>query len=137
VAEASARAASGQDGAEATAFAGPFKDLLWDGPVDQVVAWLPAHAERVGPPQEACEGPDHPRRRVLANNVGSFEAHRHDMDYPRYRARGWPIGSGMTESGVKPFNKRIKGTDPFWSEPGGEAIRDRHWNNRPAYRKTA
>jgi len=36
---------------------------------------LKTHAERLGPPQ-TCDGPDHPRR-VLANNVGYFQTHRH------------------------------------------------------------
>jgi hypothetical protein len=48
--------------------------------------------------------------------------HAGQMDYPRYRAQGWPIGSGVTESGVKLFNKRVKGTEQFWNEPGVEAI---------------
>jgi hypothetical protein len=145
---ASARAAAGKDTAEATALAGQLEDFLWDGQVDQVITQLHRQAERLGPPQ-ASDGPDHPRR-VVANDVGYFEAHRHHMDYPRYRAKGWPIGSGVTESGVKQFNKRVKGTDQFWSEPGVEAILalrslwlsdddrwDRYWNTRPAYRKAA
>jgi hypothetical protein len=44
------------------------------------------------------------------------------MDYPRYRRRGWPIGSGATESGGEQFSKRVKGTEQFWSLPGVETI---------------
>jgi hypothetical protein len=88
--------------------------------LDQVIATLKVHAERVGPPQ-ACDGPDHPRR-VLANNVDCFQTHRHHMDYPTFRREGWPIGSGVTESAVKQFNKRVKGTEQFWSMPGVESI---------------
>ena len=109
-----------------------------------------AEVEAAGrcPPQES-DGPEHPRR-VLANNVGYFEGHRHHMDYPRYRAKGWPIGSGVTESAVKLFNKRVKGTEQFWSLPGVESILSlralwlsqddrwaRYWNTRPAYTKAA
>jgi len=75
---------------------------------------------QVGPPGDG-DGPEHPRR-VLAQNVGYFERHREHMDYPAYRAKGWPIGSGMVESGVKQFNKRVKGTEQFWSTAGSEAI---------------
>ena len=91
------------------------------------------------------DGPEHPRR-VLANNVAYFEKHRAHRDDPTYRRKGWPIGSGVTEAGVKQFNKRAKGTEPFWSPPGGEAIRARrslwlsqddrwspYWTTRPAY----
>ncbi len=94
-------------------------------------------------------GPDHPRR-VLANNVSYFQKHRRHMDYPEYRRKGWPIGSGVTEAGVMQFNKRVKGTDQFWSETGAESILalhamwlsdddrwPRYWTSRPAYSKAA
>ncbi len=142
------RAALGKDAPEALVLAEQLKDDLWDGQVDQVIAILKTHADRLGPPGES-DGPEHPRR-VLANNVGYFETHRHHMAYARYRAKGWPIGSGVTESAVKRFNKRVKGTEQFWSLPGVESILalrglwlsqdsrwDRYWNTRPAYRKAA
>lgn len=59
---------------------------------------------------------------------------------------GWPIGSGPTEAGVKQFNKRVKGTDQFWTRQGVEpifALRElwmdqdgrweRYWATRSAY----
>src|SRR3989304_4569192 len=95
------------------------------------------------------EGGAHPRR-GLASNVGYFQTHRHHMDYPTFRRKGWPIGSGVTESAVKQFNKRVKGTEQFWSMPGVESILslralwlsqdgrgERYWNTRPAYSKAA
>jgi len=150
-----ARAARGKDTPESWALAGQLKDALWDGQLDQVIATLKTHAERLGPPQ-TCDGPDHPRR-VLANNVGYFQTHRHHMDYPTFRRKGWPIGSGVTESAVKQFNKRVKGTEQFWSVPGVESILSlralwlsqdgrwerflrgsgQDWNTRPAYSKAA
>lgn len=51
-----------------------------------------------------------------------FQRHRDHMDYPKYRAKGWPIGSGITASGVKCFGKRVKGTEQFWNVQGAEAI---------------
>jgi hypothetical protein len=143
-----ARAALGRDSPEATAWAEELTDALWDGQMDRVIGLLREHAQRLGPPQES-DGPDHPRR-VLANTVGYFEKHRHHMDYPTYRAKGWPIGSGVTESAVKLFNKRVKGTEQFWSLRGVESILalralwlsqdgrwQRYWNTRPAYNKAA
>ena len=143
-----ARAALGKDTAEAQALARQLEDHLWNGRVDQVMVSLRDHAHRLGPPQ-ACDGPEHPRR-VLATNVGYFTNHRHHMDYPTYRRQGWPIGSGVTESAVKLFNKRVKGTEQFWSIPGVESILalralwvsqderwSRYWNNRPAYPRAA
>lgn len=144
---AAARAALG-DTPAATALAEQLQDALWDGQLTAVIATLRTHAQRWGPPQ-AADGPEHPRR-VLANNVGYFQTHRGHMNYPEYRRRGWPIGSGVTEAGVKQFNKRVKGTEQFWSLPGVEAILslralwlsqddrwDRYWNTRPAYSTAA
>jgi hypothetical protein len=141
-------AAWGKDTPEARALAEQLKDHLWAGRVDEVIVTLQGHADRLGPPQ-AGDGPEHPRR-VLANNVGYFMTHRRHMDYPRYRRKGWPIGSGVTESAVKLFNKRVKGTEQFWSIPGVESILSlralwlsqddrwtRYWNTRPAYSKAA
>lgn len=146
-----ARAAWGRDTPEAAALAEQLETALWDGQVEQVITGLQAQAARLGPPQ-AGDGPEHPRR-VLANppwRIGYFQTHRVHMDYPTYRRKGWPIGSGVTESAVKQFNKRVKGTEQFWNLPGVEAILclrslwlsqdDRwqsYWNTRPAYRKAA
>jgi hypothetical protein len=143
-----ARAAAGKDTSESATLAEQLEDHLWDGETAEVIAILAGHAERLGPPQES-DGSDHPRR-VLANNVGYFQGHRHHMDYPKYRAKGWPIGSGVAESAVKLFNKRVKGTEQFWSLAGVEAILslralwlsqdgrwERYWQTRPAYIKAA
>jgi len=143
-----ARAALGRDAPEALALAEQLKGHLWEGQLDTILAILKTHAERLGPPRDS-DGPEHPRR-VLANNMGYFQTHRHHMDYPTYRRKGWPIGSGVTESAVKLFNKRVKGTEQFWSVPGVETILalrglwlsqdDRwqtYWNTRPAYSKAA
>jgi hypothetical protein len=143
-----ARAAAGRDSPQGTALAEQLKTWLWDGEVDKVIAGLREHAAKVGPPQ-AGDGSEHPRR-VLANTVGYFQKHRHHMDYATYRRKGWPIGSGVTEAGVKQFNKRVKGTDQFWNERGVESILalralwlsqddrwNRYWNTRPAYRGAA
>ena len=44
------------------------------------------------------------------------------MDYPRYCQAGLPICSGLVESLVKPFNRRVNGTEPFWNPRRAEAI---------------
>ena len=145
---AAARAALGRESPAATALAEQMKGQLYDGPFESVVQTLRQHAERLGPPQSA-DGQENPRR-ILASAVHYFETHRHHMDYPTYRKKGWPIGSGVTEAGVKQFNKRVKGTEQFWKESGVEAILalralwlaeddrwKRYWANRPAYLKAA
>jgi hypothetical protein len=137
-----------KDRQKAKALGTRWKTWVWDGQVDRVIAELGQHAERLGRPQKR-DGPEHPRR-VVANNRAYFAKHRLHMDYPRYRGKGWPVGSGVTESGVKQFNKRVKGTDQFWTEDGVESILalramwlsqddrwTRYWNSRPAYPKAA
>jgi hypothetical protein len=44
-----------------------------------------------------------------------FTTHRHRMDYPSYRAVGYPVGSGTTESGVKQYKQRLCGPGMRWS----------------------
>lgn len=142
------QAALGPDAAKASSLAETLKAHLWKGRTGEVIALLKTHSDRLGPPR-ASDGPEHPRR-VLANNLGYFQAHAHQMDYPTYRAKGWPIGSGVVEAGVKLFNKRVKGTEQFWSLPGVEEIMglralwlsedgrwQTYWNTRPAYAKEA
>lgn len=52
-----------------------------------------------------------------------FENQVHRMDYPRYRAKGWPIGSGPVEAACKQVvNQRLKGTGMRWGEPGADAV---------------
>ena len=40
------------------------------------------------------------------------------MQYDAYRREGLPITSSHMESTVKRFNRRVKGTEKFWSEEG-------------------
>jgi hypothetical protein len=137
-----------KDAGKAKGLGERLKGWLWEGQMDRVIGTLREHAERLGAAQKQ-DGPEHPRR-VVANNVGYFEKHRRHMDYPSYRRKGCPIGSGVTESGVKQFNKRVKGTDQFWTEDGVESILalramwlsqddrwTRYWQTRPAYARAA
>lgn len=116
----SARAACGAEEAAAQTLADQMKSDLYEGRVKQVIATLQTQAQRLGTPQDN-DPPQHPRR-VLARDVGYFQKHAAHMDYPAYRAQGWPIGSGVIESGVKLMGKRVKGSEQFWNESGAEAI---------------
>jgi hypothetical protein len=139
-----ARAIHGPQTPQTSAMAEQLEAWLWHGKVSKVIESLSEHCRRLGEVQET-DGLDHPRR-ILRQNVGYFQKHQAHMNYPEYRSRGWPIGSGVTEAAVKQFNKRIKGTEQSWNKPGVEAIInlrglwisqdqrwDRYWANRPAY----
>jgi hypothetical protein len=116
----SARAACGADEAAAQALSDQMKSDLYEGRIERVIATLQTHARRLGPPQEA-DPSQHPRR-VLTRDVGYFQKHQLHMNYPTYRAKGWPIGSGVIEAGVKQFGKRVKGSEQFWNQSTVETI---------------
>lgn len=97
-----------------------WKTLLWKGKIQELIEPLKRESARLGGPLKE-DGPDHPRR-VLHRNVGYFTKHAEHMNYPEYHRRGWPIGSGTVESGMKQLNKRMKGTDQFWNTDGAESI---------------
>ena len=47
----------------------------------------------------------------------------HRMDYPRYLAKGWQIGSGPVESACKTVvGQRLKGAGMRWGEDGADAV---------------
>jgi hypothetical protein len=50
--------------------------------------------------------------------TGYFEEHQRRMDYPAFRAQGYPIGSGTTESAVKQYKHRFCGAGMRWSRTG-------------------
>ena len=140
----SARAARGDDAKAVAALEHRLETLLWNGKTRKLIQILEEESARIGAPQ-GSDGPEHPRR-VLARDVGYFRNNQQHMNYPEYRRRGWPIGSGVVESGVKQFNKRVKGTEQFWTEKGLEPMLslrglwlsqdDRwtsYWATRPAY----
>jgi hypothetical protein len=63
------------------------------------------------------------RREVYRQQVQYFRNHQHKMDYPRYRAQGWQIGSGPVESGCKRLvTQRLKGAGMRWGERGTDTM---------------
>ena len=63
------------------------------------------------------------RRETYRVELGYFRNHEHKMDYPRYVANGWQIGSGPVESACKRIvSQRLKGPGMRWSEHGSHAI---------------
>ena len=140
-----ARARYGDEEARVGRWAAQLKTQLWSGAVNEVITELAKASRQLGPPQDV-DGPEHPRR-ILACNVEYFRHNQAHMAYPEYRRKGWPIGSGNVEAGVKLFNKRVKGTEQFWQPAGAEAMLclralwiaqddrwKRYWRSRPAYR---
>jgi len=138
-----AAAVHGKDTPKSKTLGAEWESLLWEGKVDQVILLAGQHSGPSGKaePEHAAEAPQ-----ILKRELEYFAKHREHMRYDVYRAKGWPIGSGNTEAGVKTFNHRVKGTEQRWRLPGVEAVLalraawksqdgrwERLWANRPAY----
>jgi hypothetical protein len=96
----------------------------WRGRVDQVIAELRTWCDiQVGLRGGGLEGlADEDPRRIVARVLGYLEDNRERMDYPRFRCEGLPWTTSHVESTVKVFNRRVKGSEKFWSDAGSEAI---------------
>jgi hypothetical protein len=107
-----AKALHGEGPAAAAAWAAAALDRLWEagaGPVRRLL--------------EAAEPPDAKAAEALRRERGYFAANAARMDYPAYRARGLPIGSGAVESAAKHLVQcRMKRAGMRWSEPGAQAL---------------
>jgi len=63
------------------------------------------------------------QRKAHAECLRYFQNHQHKMDYPRYRANGWQIGSGPVESACKTVvGGRLKQGGMRWREFGSNAV---------------
>ncbi len=76
--------------------------------------------------------------RACLAEVGTYFTNQgHRMDYLRYLAQGWQIGSGPVESGCKTgVGQRLKGAEMRWGADGADALchlralfrgEPRHW----------
>lgn len=62
-------------------------------------------------------------RQASESLLGYLRNNLHRMDYPRYLANGWQIGSGMIESACKTVVcQRLKQGGMRWREPGTTAL---------------
>jgi hypothetical protein len=93
---------------------------VWSGRVQEVIAALEIRQLELGVPEEA-DGETSPRC-VVAEALTYLRNNSDRMRYDEYRKAGLPTTSSHMESTVKMFNRRVKGTEKFWSEQGAEAI---------------
>ncbi len=73
-----------------------------------------------GPQQLLAEIQGHqkenPQAEVITSNLAYLEKRETQMQYPHFRAQGWPIGSGIVESGNKlVVEARLKGAGMHWA----------------------
>ena len=92
----------------------------WAGRVASILPELQRRAAELGEPPVGAAATD-PRVLVSAavTYLGNNAAR---MRYDAYRRAGLPIMTAAVESAIKRINRRVKGSEKFWSEPGAEAV---------------
>ena len=93
---------------------------VWQGQVTQVVASLAQRQLELGPPSAMTTETD--PRKVVAETLTDLTNPQSRMNSPTYRRAGLPITSSWMESAVKQINRRIKGSEKFWTKTGGEDL---------------
>lgn len=105
----------GQDTQEARRCFEKWKNRLYQGQAEEVAEHLTQAA--------ALEAGTQPRKAAaLQTEAGYFTTNQRRMQYMQMREDGWPIGSGMVESGCKQFRQRFAGPGMRWSRPGAERL---------------
>lgn len=114
---------------------------IWSGQVGRVIAALELRQQELGEPSK--ETPKTAPSAIVAASLVYLRNQQSRMNYPAYRKQGLPITSAYVESTVKQINRRMKGTEKFWShgvEPMLTLVADhlsdtptlaRFWRNRP------
>lgn len=93
---------------------------VWQGEVTRVIAELASRAVELGaPPADAAETDP---RQIVAETLTYLINQQSRMNYPVYRRLGLPLTSSHIESTIKQMNQRVKGSEKFWTQQGGEAL---------------
>jgi hypothetical protein len=93
---------------------------VWQGQVSRVLAALQERQAELGLP--AKDEPETSPRQVVTRTLTYLGNQQDKMRYDEYRRQGLPITSSLMESVVKQVNRRVTGTEKFWSEAGAEAL---------------
>lgn len=102
-----------EGGAQATRWYNEHEETLYQGHAERIARDLAVAAAQERDPQRATE---------LHTAAGYFKNNRDRMHYHDYRVEGWPIGSGMVESGAKQFKARVTGAGMRWSRAGAATM---------------
>ena len=80
------------------------------------------HADRLAEQLRAAATTHPSTADVLRREAGYFHENQRRMQYMELREDGFPIGSGMVESGCKQFRQRFTGPGMRWSRTGIERL---------------
>jgi len=114
---------------------------VWGGQVEGVIAALKLRQQELNKPTK--ETPKTAPSAIVNTSLGYLQNQRLRMRYPAYRKQGLPFTSTYVKSTVKQINRRMNGTEKFWSH-GVEGMLTlvadhlsdtptlvRFWRNRP------
>jgi hypothetical protein len=93
---------------------------VWSGQVTTVLPALEERSAELGSPSSECVDTD--PRKLVFESLRYLKNNADKMQYDLYRRRGLPIMTSAVESVIKMINRRVKGSEKFWSEAGAEAI---------------
>ena len=93
---------------------------VWSGEVERVIEALGIRQRELGLPADN-ESEESPRSKV-AEALRYLKNQKARMRYDQYRRQGLPITSSHIESTIKQINRRVKGSEKFWSGRGAEDL---------------
>ena len=115
-----AAAFAGRSAPEGAAVFRRWIQAVWSGQVGTILPELETRSATLGPPPPDCAESD--PRQLVSEALRYLRNNADRMRYDDYRRRGLPIMTSAVESTIKQINRRVKGSEKFWSEPGAEAI---------------
>lgn len=99
--------------AQTTALAEMWETEVWEGHS----ALVESHLREL-----VAAGKDDPKN-TLRRNADYLRTHQPRLRYDRFRAAGWPVGSGVVEGGCKHVvGLRFKRQSTRWSKSGAQAV---------------
>jgi hypothetical protein len=112
------------DFAHAAEHISPVGDFLHGEQTAESKTWLETHLHDLkhsGPKKVLLEFQKlqrrHPQEQVVSANLAYLKKREEQIQYPTFQAQGWPIGSGIVESGNKlVVEARLKGSGMHWAE---------------------
>jgi hypothetical protein len=93
---------------------------IWQGGVASVISELAVRQQELGLPTDE-DGETNPRT-LVTKTLTYLQNQQSRMKYNEYRQLGLPITSAHMESTVKQLNRRVKGSEKFWSDDGVESL---------------
>ena len=105
-------AMAGQTAGEGWSVYRDWAQWLWSGQVERIITALAHRQQALGLPAEKEQGSP---RAQIAETLRYLQNQRERMKYDEYRRQGLPITSNYVESTIKQINRRMKGTEKFWS----------------------